>query len=69
LDLMFYAATGLIAAVTLIRINGGSPRIYALAGITAGIIAYIKTISALIGFIIAKAKAHKRKNSLSKTLY
>jgi len=61
LDLLFYALAGIIAATTFIRINGGSPRLYALAGIAIGIFAYLKTISTIIIGIIDRIRAKKRK--------
>ena len=39
LDALFYLLSGVIAALTLFRINGGSLRLYALLGIAAGIFA------------------------------
>ncbi|HWQ58869.1 MAG TPA: spore cortex biosynthesis protein YabQ [Clostridia bacterium] len=42
-DLAYYAAAGALFALALYELNGGSPRLYALAGFALGAFAYMKT--------------------------
>ncbi len=44
-DILYYAAAGALCALALYELNGGSPRLYALAGFALGAFAYIKTVS------------------------
>ena len=48
LDMLFYLLAGVIAALTLYRINGGTLRLYALLGIAAGVFAAISSVDSLL---------------------
>ena len=61
LDVLFYLLAGVIAALTLYRINGGTLRLYALLGIAAGVFAAISSVDSLLC-----ALAQKLQNSHSK---
>ncbi len=50
-DLLFYAAAGVMLALALYELNGGSPRLYALAGFAAGALAYIRTVDDAISLM------------------
>ena len=52
LDALFYLLSGVIAALTLFRINGGS--LYALLGIAAGIFAVLRSVDPLLCGIVEK---------------
>ena len=54
LDALFYLLSGVIAALTLFRINGGSLRLYALLGIAAGIFAVLRSVDPLLCGIVEK---------------
>ena len=53
-DALFYLLSGVIAALTLFRINGGSLRLYALLGIAAGIFAVLRSVDPLLCGIVEK---------------
>lgn len=68
-DLVYYAAAGALCALALFELNGGAPRLYALAGFALGAFAYIKTVSEAVSAIagsIAKRLGDKRKQKEAK---
>lgn len=64
-DILFWAAAGVAAAVALIAINGGRPRLYLLLGILAGAWCFTRFVSRPVrqGFmkLSALAAARRRK--------
>lgn len=52
LDALFYAAAGVVAALTLLYVNGGSPRIYLLGGLALGAFLYVRFVSRLFSAIL-----------------
>ncbi len=66
-DALYYAAAGALFALALYELNGGSPRLYALAGFGLGAVAYIKTVSAALDDAAAlfsqRRRAHRAKRA------
>ncbi|HOG00210.1 MAG TPA: spore cortex biosynthesis protein YabQ [Clostridia bacterium] len=67
-DIAYYAAAGAMFAFALYSLNGGSPRLYALAGFALGAFAYAKTagdaftgIAQSLSDRIAQSRARRRK--------
>jgi hypothetical protein len=65
-DVVYYAAAGALCALALFELNGGSPRLYALAGFALGALAYRKTAGDALSAIAAgvsgklrEARKHK----------
>ncbi len=52
LDALFYAVAGVVAALTLLYVNNGAPRVYLLLGLALGAFLYVKTVSRLFTAII-----------------
>ncbi|MCE5235797.1 MAG: spore cortex biosynthesis protein YabQ [Clostridiaceae bacterium] len=46
-DALFYAAAGVVAAVTLLYVNDGAPRVYLLGGLALGAFLYVSFVSRL----------------------
>ncbi len=46
-DALFYAAAGIAAAVTLLYVNGGAPRLYLFLGLALGIFVYARFVGRL----------------------
>lgn len=61
-DLIYYAAAGALCALALFELNGGSPRLYALAGFALGAFAYIKTMDDVINAAVRRIQGKHRKN-------
>lgn len=57
LDGLFYAAAGVIAALTLYRINGGTFRLYVLAGILAGVFLVQRSLDVLFRLFAEKLRS------------
>ncbi len=57
LDGLFYALAGIIAALTLYRIDGGRLRLYTAAGILLGVFAEIRSVDALLCSLAEKLRA------------
>ena len=62
LDGAFYILAGVIAALTLYRLNGGTFRVYPFLGIAMGIAAEYHTVDALIRPIMKKWQNSRRKH-------
>ncbi|MBE5784813.1 MAG: hypothetical protein E7330_03350 [Clostridiales bacterium] len=61
LDALFYALAGVIAALTIYRINGGTLRLYVIAGLLLGVFLEIRSIDALLCLLVEKGKALQAK--------
>jgi len=48
LDALYYLLAGVMAALTLYRVNGGALRLYALFGLAAGIFAVLRSVDPLL---------------------
>lgn len=46
-DALFYAAAGVVAAITLLYVNDGAPRVYLLLGLALGAFLYLRFVSRL----------------------
>lgn len=57
LDGLFYAAAGVIAALTLYRIDGGTLRLYVLAGLLIGAYFALRSLDALLCLFAEKLRA------------
>ena len=57
LDVLYYILAGGLFAVTLLIINGGQLRIYAVLGVLAGVGIYLYFVSALIWDTVAHIRA------------
>lgn len=61
-DAFFYAAAGIVAALTLLYINGGAPRLYAFLGLAFGAFIYRRFVSKLFRALFASiSRVFKRK--------
>ena len=68
-DLLYYAAAGALCALALFALNGGSPRLYALAGMALGALAYQKTAGdalSAMGADLSKKILYRRKRKEGK---
>lgn len=66
IDAAFYAVAGAMAALTLLVINGGSIRLYAIAGLLLGVFSYQRLVSAPVRRAFSKwtkKREDKRKGS------
>lgn len=62
LDMLFYLLAGVTAALTLYRINGGTLRVYVLAGIGIGILAELRCVDRLVCSAAEKLQNLRGKN-------
>lgn len=61
-DIMFYAASGALCALSLFALNGGSPKLYALSAMGAGAFVYISTFSKSITRLCRKISDRRKKS-------
>ncbi len=63
LDALFYAAAGVVAALTLLYVNDGAPRIYLFLGLALGAFLYVKTVSRLFSAMFKAISTAFRKKA------
>lgn len=59
-DLLFYAAAGCMAGLTLFYANGGVPRLYALFSIALGAAAYLRTAGVFTARLLRAPQREKK---------
>ncbi len=68
IDALFYAVAGVIAALTLLYVNSGAPRVYLFAGLALGAFVYVRFVGRLFNSIIMSiSRAFRKKTSTSKS--
>ncbi|HWS29364.1 MAG TPA: spore cortex biosynthesis protein YabQ [Clostridia bacterium] len=68
IDALFYAVAGVIAALTLLYVNGGAPRVYLFAGLALGAFVYIRFVGRLFNsLLISISRAFRKKTPAPKS--
>lgn len=56
IDALFYVVAGVLSALTMIFVNGGSPRIFIIAGLILGAYLYLHFVGRMLKFLTKKCK-------------
>jgi spore cortex biosynthesis protein YabQ len=68
IDALFYASAGVIAALTLLYVNSGAPRVYLFAGLALGAFVYIRFVGRLFNSLLTSiSRAFRKKAPVSKS--